>query len=197
MSQIFPETLRRLRAERGMTQQQLANLVFVDRSSVAHWENGRRVPDAMLLSRIAEALEVDVSVLLTASADEGDKKPCVILVDDEYIVLRGGLPILKETLPGAEVQGFLRPSDALRFAQENRVDLAFLDIEMGKVSGLKLCRELLAIHPRCNVVFLTAYMDYSFDAWSTGASGFMLKPLLAEKIKKQLSLLRYPVRGLE
>ena len=197
MSQSLAETLRRLRTEKGLTQQQLASQLYVDRSSVAHWESGRRVPDAMLLSRVAAALDVDVSLLLSAAADKGDEKPRVILVDDERIVLTGGLPILEQTLPGAEVQGFLRPSDALRFAQENRVDLAFLDIEMGKVSGLKLCRELLAIHPRCNVVFLTAYMDYSFDAWSTGASGFMLKPLLAEKIKKQLSLLRYPVRGLE
>lgn len=197
MNQIFSETLRRLRAEKGMTQQQLANLLFVDRSSVAHWENGRRVPDAMLLSRIADVLGVDVSVLLSAAADKGDDTPRVILVDDESIVLRGGLPILTEALPGAQVEGFTRPSDALSYARQNRVDLAFLDIEMGKVSGLALCRELLAIHPRCNVVFLTAYMDYSFDAWATGACGFLLKPLLPEKIKNQLSLLRYPVRGLE
>ena len=196
MSQSFPEALRRLRVEKGLTQQQLANRLFVDRSSVAHWESGRRVPDAMLRSRIAEALQVDVSVLLSAAAEKENERPCVILVDDESIVLRGGLPILMETLPGADVTGFARPSEALAFARQNRVDLAFLDIEMGKVSGLALCRELLAVNPRCNVIFLTAYMDYSIDAWSTGASGFMVKPLLPEKIKKQLALLRYPVRGL-
>ena len=197
MSQTFADALRQLRVQKGLTQQQLAKELFVDRSSVAHWESGRRVPDAMMLSRLAEALEVDVSVLVSAAAEREDETPCVILVDDERIVLTGGLPILEGALPKAEVRAFIRPSDALAFARENRVDLAFLDIEMGKVSGLTLCRELLAINPRCNVIFLTAYMDYSIDAWSTGASGFMVKHLLPEKIKKQLALLRYPVRGLE
>ncbi|MBR1606871.1 MAG: response regulator [Clostridia bacterium] len=197
MSQTFADALRQLRVQKGLTQQQLAKELFVDRSSVAHWESGRRVPDAMMLSRLAEALEVDVSVLVSAAAEREGETPCVILVDDERIVLTGGLPILEGALPKAEVRAFIRPSDALAFARENRVDLAFLDIEMGKVSGLTLCRELLAINPRCNVIFLTAYMDYSIDAWSTGASGFMVKPLLPEKIKKQLALLRYPVRGLE
>ena len=41
----------------------------------------------------------------------------------------------------------------------------------------------------------TSYIDYSFRAWDTGASGFLLKPLTSEKIRKQLSLLRYPVGG--
>ena len=97
MSQSLAETLRRLRTEKGLTQQQLASQLYVDRSSVAHWESGRRVPDAMLLSRIAAALDADVSLLLSAAADKGDEKPRVILVDDERIVLTGGLPILEQT----------------------------------------------------------------------------------------------------
>ena len=36
---------------------------------------------------------------------------------------------------------------------------------MGKTSGLDLCRTLLAINPRTNVVYLTAHIEYSFDAW--------------------------------
>ena len=70
MSQSLAETLRRLRTEKGLTQQQLASQLYVDRSSVAHWESGRRVPDAMLLSRIAAALDVDVSLLLSAAVGE-------------------------------------------------------------------------------------------------------------------------------
>lgn len=63
---------------------------------------------------------------------------------------------------------------------------------MGIVSGLDVCRELLEINPRTNVVYLTAYSGYSLDAWSTGASGFMLKPLTPEGIREQLKNLRYP-----
>ena len=63
---------------------------------------------------------------------------------------------------------------------------------MGKLSGLELCRTLLEINPRTNVVFLTAYSDYAVDAWNTGASGFMLKPITPEGVQEQLQKLRYP-----
>ncbi len=191
----FAETLRQLRVDKHLSQQQLAKRLFVDRSSIANWETGRRVPDEDMIVQIAEILEADLAKL-QASAKKKEGKPHVILVDDEKIVLAGGLPVLEENLPGASVTGFNRPSDALAFAEKNKVAIAFLDIQMGQISGLDVCRDLLKINPRTNVIFLTAYMDYSFRAWDTGASGFEIKPLSAEKIQKQLSMLRYPVRGL-
>ena len=58
--------------------------------------------------------------------------------------------------------------------------------------GLDLCQTLLEINPRTNVVFLTAYADYAIDAWDTGASGFMLKPITEEGVQEQLKKLRHP-----
>ena len=63
---------------------------------------------------------------------------------------------------------------------------------MGAASGLDLSRTLLEINPCTNIVFLTAYADYSLDAWNTEASGFLLKPLTPEGVKEQLKKLRYP-----
>ena len=80
----------------------------------------------------------------------------------------------------------------IEFAKKHRVDLALLDIEMGSISGLDVCRKLLEINQRTNVVYLTAYRDYSFDAWDTGACGFLLKPIKPEDVKKLLAKLRYP-----
>ena len=77
----------------------------------------------------------------------------------------------------------------------NRVALAVVDIELGTSSGFDLCRKLLEINPRTNIVFLTAYAEYSLDAWKTEASGFMLKPLTAEDVKEQLKKLRYPFQA--
>ena len=100
-------------------------------------------------------------------------------------------------MPSAIITGFTRPSEAIEYAKSNRVALAFLDIEMGKTNGLDLCRTLLAIYPSTNVVYLTAHIEYSFDAWSTGASGFLLKPITTESLREQLKILRYPFsRGL-
>ena len=191
MNTLFAETLRKLRVERGLSQEQLGEQMYVTRSNVARWENGSRLPDAAMISRLSQCLGVDVSTLLNASAESG-ATPNVIMVDDRKIILAGGLPILEEVLPNAAITGFTRPSEAVEYARANRVALAFLDIELGKTSGFDLCRTLLEIHPRTNVVFLTAYVDYSFDARSTGASGFMLKPITREGVLAQLKNLRYP-----
>jgi len=191
MNNHFAETLRRLRVERHLSQEQLAERVYVTRSTVARWENGSRLPDATMIYRLAQCLCVDVNTLLSASAGS-DASPNVILVDDRKIILSGALPILEEVLPGAAIAGFTRPSEALEYARANPIALAFLDIELGKTSGLDLCRTLLEINPRTSVVYLTAYVEYSFDAWGTGASGFMLKPITAEGVREQLKHLRHP-----
>ena len=195
MSTSIAETLRSLRTERGLSQEQLAEKLHVDRTTVVRWESGSRTPDATVIFRLSEILGVEPGILLSRAA-EPDERPHVILVDDEKIILTGSLPVLKKALPGADVAGFASPSAALEYAQHNQVALAFLDIELGKTSGLDLCSALLKINPRCNVIFLTAYEGYSVNAWNTGASGFALKPLTEELVRRQLTLLRYPVRGL-
>ena len=193
MNKFFSETLSKLRTEKGLSRQELADKMYVTRTAVARWENGTRLPNAMMITRLAEVLGVDVNVLLNASA-QSDEHPNVIIVDDNRIIINGSLPIIEEVIPNASVTGFIDPSAAVEYAKANRVSLAFLDIEIGTVSGLDVCRELLEINPKTNVVFLTAYIGYAFDAWSTGASGFMLKPFTSEGIKEQLKNLRYPFR---
>lgn len=191
MSNTFAESMKQLRVAKGLSQQDLADRVYVNRSTITRWENGSRLPDVAMISRLSECLGVDVNTLLSA-ATESYNSPNIIMVDDRKIILTGGIPILEEVIPNATVTGFTRPSKAIEFAKENRVALAFLDIELGKTSGLDLCRTLLEINPRTNVVFLTAYTGYSFDAWSTGACGFMLKPITPEGVRAQLKNLRFP-----
>ena len=191
MSMLFADTLKKLRSEKGLSQNDIAKRMYVTHATVSRWENGSRLPDAVMISRLAGVLGVDVNRLLSALT-QSNEYPNVIMVDDNNIILNGSLPILEEVMPNASVTGFIDPSDAVEYAKTNRIALAFLDIEMGIVSGLDVCRELLEINPRTNVVYLTAYSGYSLDAWSTGASGFMLKSLTPEGIREQLKNLRYP-----
>ena len=190
MNLLFAETLRRLRTKKGLSQQELAEKMYVNRSTITRWESGSRLPDALMIFRLAKCLNTDLNTLISAA--ESDDLPNVILVDDRKIFLSGALPILEEVMPSAIITGFTRPTEAIEYAKANRIALAFLDIEMGKTNGLNLCRTLLEINPRTNVVYLTAHIEYSFDAWSTGASGFLLKPLTAENVRAQLKNLRYP-----
>ena len=195
MAMSFGETLRRLRVEKGLTQQQLADCLHVDRASVARWELGRRSPDIATVSHLAEALAIDAAMLID-TAEESSEALNVLLVDDKPIILEGGIPTLRQAMPKANVVGFTNPADVLAYFKENPVAVIFLDIELGKTSGFDLCRELLRIRPRTNVIYLTGYQEYAMDAWKTGASGFMLKPLEVDEVRQELSRLRYPVRGL-
>ena len=191
MNKQFAETLRKLRTERGLSQIQLGKQMFVDNSTVARWENGSRLPDATMITRLAGVLDVDIGMLLSAAA-VSDDPPNVIMVDDSRVILVDSLSVLEEVLPNAAITGFTRPSEAIEYARANRVALAVLDIELGTVNGFDLCRALLEINPHTNVVFLTAFPDYSLDAWNTEAAGFMVKPLTPEGFRAQLRKLRYP-----
>lgn len=52
-SNLFSKTLKSLRIERGITQTQLAELMFVTRSTINRWENGSRLPDNMMITQLA------------------------------------------------------------------------------------------------------------------------------------------------
>ena len=194
MPNLFGETLRNLRSEMELSQQQLAQQLFVSRSSIANWENGRRIPDLLIISRLAQLLNVDISVFTEVIAKE-NVSPEIIIVDDEPILLSGALPVLAQEMPDANIIGFLKASEAVEYAKDTRISIAFLDIELGRTNGIELCDTLMEINPLTNVIFLTSYPDYAVKAWNTKASGFLLKPLQPEDVSEQLRKLRYPIRG--
>jgi transcriptional regulator with XRE-family HTH domain len=191
MSTLLADTLRKLRTEKGLTQTQLANLMYVNKATISKWESGTRVPDVPMITRLAGILAVDVGTLL-AGAVRTDEFPNLVIVDDNRAVLSYNLLILKETVPDAVITGFNWPQQAIEYARTNRIDLAFLDIEMGTASGLDLCSTLIEINPCTKVIYLTAYPEYSLNAWDTDASGFLVKPLTPESIRRQLKKLHIP-----
>ena len=165
MNVVFSETLRRLREEKGFSQKQLGKQMFVNHSTIARWENGSRLPDAEMILRLANCLDVDANTLLQIAA-QSEESPNIIMVDDSKVILSEGVAILEEALPNATIAGFIWPREAIEYAK---------------------------INPHTNIIFLTAYADYSLDAWQTGASGFILKPMTPESLKEQMNKLRYPL----
>ena len=191
MYTLFAETVRKLRIEKGLSQKALGDMLFIDQSTVARWESGLRLPETMMIPRLVKCLGVDANTLFNLVAGSDDF-PNVIMVDDDEIILSHALTVLRGVVPDATITGFIWPQEAVEYAKVNWVELALLDIELGTASGLDLCHTLLKINPCTNVVFLTAYPEYSIDAWSTEARGFILKPLTPESVKEQLKKLRIP-----
>ena len=61
---LAPETIKRLREERRLTQRQLACALGVTDKAVSKWESGRGLPDITLVEPLAQALGVSVAELL-------------------------------------------------------------------------------------------------------------------------------------
>ena len=56
------DTIRALRRERGMTQEQLAEAMNVSAAAVSKWENGQSVPDILVLTALADFFEVSLEI---------------------------------------------------------------------------------------------------------------------------------------
>lgn len=58
------KNIRRLRTEKNMKQDDLAEQVFVSRQTISNYENGKSYPDVDMIVKIAEVLETDVNTLI-------------------------------------------------------------------------------------------------------------------------------------
>lgn len=192
--EILSKRIRTLRTERNLSQQQLADMMFVSRVTITNWENGNRVPDINLLLRLSKVLDVSIYDLVDEPENE-EKSPVMIVVEDEPVILKGFVHLLSDTLPNTQVFGFQSGMEALQFAQSNRVDAAFLDIELCGESGVELAKEMSAINPRINIIFLTGHSEYYAEALDMHCSGYILKPLTPKKIRKEIEHLRFPIGG--
>ncbi len=73
----FGRRLKGLRLERGLSQEQLADLAHLDRTYVSSCEAGRRNATIRTIARFAAALEVDPAALVSdagLAASEGGRQ---------------------------------------------------------------------------------------------------------------------------
>ena len=74
----FNEKLQELRKQKGMTQEELAEVLFVSRTAISKWESGRGYPNIESLKAIAKYFSVTVDELLSSeqllTVAEEDKK---------------------------------------------------------------------------------------------------------------------------
>ena len=64
---IVSNSIKKLREERGMTQDELAEKLNVTRQAVSNWETGRTQPDIETLTRLAEVFDVSVERIIYGS----------------------------------------------------------------------------------------------------------------------------------
>ena len=109
-----------------------------------------------------------------------------IAVDDEIYMLETLLEAVSASTDIETVEAFSSCSAALAYATENPVDVAFLDINMRGIGGLELAEKLAQLHPRCKIIFCTGYEEYAVSAFQLHVSGYLMKPITAEAVQKEI-----------
>lgn len=110
----------------------------------------------------------------------------IIYVDDEKIQLEN-FRLTAKGIKGMEsLQLFGSSPDACEWAREHQVDVAFLDIEMPHLSGMKLAESLKLLNPDVKIIFVTAYDQYAIKAFKIRASGYLLKPYTRADIESEM-----------
>lgn len=72
------------------------------------------------------------------------------------------------------------------YAEDNSVDVLFLDIEMEKMSGVELAKRLRQEGAGLQLVFITGYMEYIAEGYDVEALHYLLKPVMSEKLNAVL-----------
>lgn len=73
LNKVIGKNIKQLRTERGLSQEELASILFVTRQTVSNYETGRSYPDIDMLDKISTALDAELSWLLYGKPVPKDK----------------------------------------------------------------------------------------------------------------------------
>lgn len=106
-----------------------------------------------------------------------------IIVDDETAAIELLESYLKKVSTLSHCGSFLSPVEALRYTQDNEVDLIFLDINMPHLSGLGFL-ELLGSEPK--VILTSAYSEYALEGYKYDVVDYLTKPVSFESFLRAI-----------
>lgn len=107
-----------------------------------------------------------------------------LIVDDEPIA-RKILAEYLEEISDIELVGQLKNAiEATDFLANNVIDLLFLDINMPKLSGIQLLKNIK--NPPL-VIFTTAYSEYAVTAFELEAFDYLVKPIAFDRFLKSVN----------
>lgn len=110
----------------------------------------------------------------------------LICVDDEQPALDNFRLTVAQMSEVTSLHCFQTGAQALEWAKDNPVDMAFLDMEMPGLHGLQLAQQLKELDGNVRLVFVTAYAQYALEAFAVDAIGYVLKPYSRGDIRKEL-----------
>jgi two-component system LytT family response regulator len=102
---------------------------------------------------------------------------CIIIEDEPLAMERARYYVSK--VPSLNLLStFNNGIDALVYLKSNKVDLIFLDINLGEISGIKI---LETGKITCQVIIITAYQEYALKGFELNVTDYLMKPYTFER----------------
>ncbi|MBR1764707.1 MAG: response regulator [Ruminococcus sp.] len=120
-------------------------------------------------------------------------------LDDEQLAVKALVRRLKKIDPSGTHEGFVRLSDLMDFADGSRIDIVFLDIDLGgAVNGLDLITHLYERYGDMNIIIYTGHPDpeYKVAALDNYVCGYIVKPVSEEELRRAIAHVRLPIKEL-
>jgi two-component system, NarL family, response regulator NreC len=112
-----------------------------------------------------------------------------ILIADDHGIVRTGLKLLFEKMPGMQVVGEAADGlEAVRMASELNPDVVIMDIGMPRLNGLDAAAQIIREDARKRVIILSMHTDESYivRALDAGARGYLLKDNADDDLEKAI-----------
>lgn len=120
-----------------------------------------------------------------AKSSKKSKTKIKVILADDHTVVRAGIRQLLESANDIEVVAEAGDGDEVQsLIQSYQPDVAVLDIQMPKASGIEVTRWIRAHLPEVGILILTAYNDdpYVRAVLQAGANGYVLKTAKTEEL---------------
>lgn len=118
----------------------------------------------------------------------------ILIVDDEQLAIDELRSELEDCME-QDITFFSanRYKQAIEIFEKEHFDIVFLDIEIPGKNGIEVLKKINEISPFTNVIIVSAYSDYAIEAVQNFVSGYLLKPVMKNKLQEALGRLRYPI----
>lgn len=111
------------------------------------------------------------------------KFSCIVVEDEPLAAERLVSYVAKFPVLDLKAQ-FENGTDALVYLSANKVDLIFLDINIGEISGIQL---LETLRPSAEIIITTAYNEYALKGFDLNVTDYLLKPYTFERFAQAIA----------
>lgn len=170
----FGEKVKKFREEKGMTQQTMAEHLYVTRQAVSRWECGARYPDLLTAKKISKILDVSLDELLSGEEikEKVEKEPVLAKPIENIFqtVLYTAAAIIYLLLCLFSLYSYLRPNEALADTPAGKIsiieissDICRMAYFMAAVSGLILSVKKRLTAKVTGYIMCVPYLAASFS----------------------------------